>query len=136
MNVREAAETIKRTVDMSQILDMYGMKTDRAGFLQCPFHAGDHTASLKVYKGNRGWSCFGCHKGGTVIDFVMQMDSLTFREAVDKIDEQMNLHLMDYQPMTMNTFIQQRTQQARQLQEYGAWMEAVKRQNRTQELIL
>ena len=31
------------------------------------------------------WHCFGCDAGGSVIDFVMKKDSLTFREAADKL---------------------------------------------------
>ena len=32
----------------------------------CPLH-GEKTPSLKFYEGDRGWTCFGCHKGGDAI---------------------------------------------------------------------
>jgi DNA primase len=37
----------------------------------CPFHAGgeERTPSLHVYPNDRGWACFGCGRGGTIVDF-------------------------------------------------------------------
>lgn len=32
----------------------------------CPLH-GEKTPSLKFYEGDRGWTCFGCHKGGDAV---------------------------------------------------------------------
>lgn len=32
----------------------------------CPLH-GEKTPSLKFYEGDRGWHCFGCHKGGDAV---------------------------------------------------------------------
>lgn len=32
----------------------------------CPFH-GEKTPSLKFYEGDRGWNCFGCHRGGDAV---------------------------------------------------------------------
>jgi len=37
--------------------------------IHCPFHP-DRTPSLHVYdEPERGWTCFGCHRGGTIYDF-------------------------------------------------------------------
>jgi len=38
----------------------------------CPFH-GEKTPSLKFYEGDRGWTCFGCHKGGDAIKLYEEM---------------------------------------------------------------
>lgn len=97
MNVIEAAQTIRDTVGMDQILGMYGYTTDH-GFMVCPFH-GDRDASLKVYKGAKGWHCFGCGRGGSVIDFVMEHDRIPFRAAVWKINDYLNMGLMTVQNM-------------------------------------
>lgn len=32
----------------------------------CPLH-GEKTPSMKFYEGDRGWVCFGCHKGGDAV---------------------------------------------------------------------
>lgn len=89
----DRASEIKRLVTMRQVLDRYGYDVNRAGFMRCPFHSGDHTASLKIYQGDRGWHCFGCHKGGSVIDFVMEHDGVSFQAACKTLDAMFSLNL-------------------------------------------
>ena len=92
------AEEIRQRVTMQDVLVKYGMQTGRGGFLHCPFHSGDHTASLKVYNGGRGWHCYGCGRGGSVIDFVMELFRLDFRQAVVRIDNDFGLGLTGKRP--------------------------------------
>lgn len=89
----DKATEIKQAVTMRQVLDRYGYDVNRAGFMRCPFHSGDHTASLKIYQGDRGWHCFGCHKGGSVIDFVMEHDGVSFHAACKTLDSMFSLGL-------------------------------------------
>ena len=91
MDTKSAAQTIRDTVDMQQILDLYGYHT-KHGFMVCPFH-GDTDASLKVYKGTGGWHCYGCDRGGSVIDFVMEHEGCDFRTAVRAVDNALKLNL-------------------------------------------
>ena len=94
MDPKSAAQTIRDTVSMDQILSLYGYHTKRGGFMICPFH-GDTDASLKIYKGTGGWHCFGCGKGGSVVDFVMEHENCDFRTAVTAIDKALRLGLVD-----------------------------------------
>lgn len=73
------ASWIKTQYSMSDILARYGLKTDRHGFIVCPFH-GEKTASCKIYSGS--FYCFGCGTGGDVIDFVQKMENLQFGEVL------------------------------------------------------
>ena len=109
MNSKGAAQIIRDTVTMDQILDLYGYRTKR-GFMVCPFHA-DNGPSLKVYKGNRGWHCYGCHLGGSVIDFVMAHENCDFHTAVKAIDKAMHLGLLDPYENPYDAEDQQRIQQ-------------------------
>ena len=93
MDPKSAAQVIRDQVTMEQILSLYGYKTKR-GFMVCPFH-GDKDASLKVYPGAGGWHCFGCGKGGSVVDFVMEHEGCDFRTAVTAIDKAMRMGLQD-----------------------------------------
>ena len=93
MDLRSSAQTIRDSVTMDQVLAMYGYQT-KHGFMVCPFH-GDKDASLKVYPGSGGWHCFGCGKGGSVVDFVMEHEGCDFRTAVTAIDKAMRLGLSD-----------------------------------------
>ena len=101
MDYGEAAAVIKATISMDDILGMYDIKTNRAGFLVCPFHE-DTDASLKVYRnraGHSGWHCFGCGKGGSVIDFVMGYENIPFFLAVRSINEGLHLGLLEIENM-------------------------------------
>ena len=95
MDPKSAAQVIRDSVTMEQIISLYGYKT-RHGFMICPFH-GDRDASLKIYPGSGGWHCFGCGKGGSVVDFVMEHEGCDFRTAVIAIDKAMRLGLNDPQ---------------------------------------
>ena len=75
-------DEIKSTYTMRDILDQYGMKPNRSGFICCPFH-GEKTASCKIYE--RSFYCFGCGEHGDVIDFVAKMDDCTFEDAFRKL---------------------------------------------------
>lgn len=68
---------------MKDVARFYGYEPNRAGFLICPFHSED-TASLKLYENS--FYCFGCHASGSIIDFVMQLYGLSFRDALVKLD--------------------------------------------------
>ena len=56
----------------------------RAGanmFGLCPFH-GEKTASFSVAPDKGIYYCFGCHKGGGVINFQMEVEGLSYPDAV------------------------------------------------------
>lgn len=89
----DRASEIKSRVSMLDVIERYGYETNRSGFMRCPFHQGDHTASLKVYPGERGWHCFGCGRGGSVIDFVMELFGISFSQAIVRINSDFSLGL-------------------------------------------
>lgn len=51
---------------------------------KCPFH-NDGSPSLTIYRGGSRWYCFGCGKGGDVIDFVRELHQVEFREAASML---------------------------------------------------
>lgn len=91
--MNSAAETIKDSLTMYQVAEFYGFHPDRAGFFQCPFHSGDHSASLKIYQGKGGFHCFGCNANGSVIDFVMRLFDCDFKTALQRLNSDFNLGL-------------------------------------------
>ena len=50
----------------------------------CPFH-NEKTPSFTVNEKKRFYHCFGCGAHGDVIGFVMQIETIPFREAVEKL---------------------------------------------------
>lgn len=58
----------------------------------CPFHH-EKTPSFSVNESRQIFHCFGCGKGGGAIRFVMEMDSLSFPDAVRKLADQAGLQV-------------------------------------------
>ena len=50
----------------------------------CPFH-GEKTASFSVAPEKGIYYCFGCHKGGGAINFIMELEGLSYPDAVRKL---------------------------------------------------
>ena len=92
--MNRTAEIIKQSLSMQEVAEKYGFYPNRSGFIQCPFHTGDHTASLKVYteKGG-GFYCFGCKAHGSVIDFVMRLFDCSFQTALERLNSDFGLGL-------------------------------------------
>ena len=58
----------------------------------CPFHK-EKTPSFTVNEEKGFYHCFGCGAHGSAIDFVMAMDGLGFREAVERLAEHAGLEI-------------------------------------------
>lgn len=69
-------DDIKARVDLMELIQQDASVRLRksgknwTGF--CPFHANTHTPALVVFPDTQTWSCFGCHRGGTVIDWMLE----------------------------------------------------------------
>ena len=83
---------VKERVPVMEAARRYGFEPDRQGKICCPFHADEHP-SLQLYKGSRGWWCYVCDRGGSVIDFVAGLFSISPREAALKLNEDFSLGL-------------------------------------------
>jgi len=58
----------------------------------CPFHS-EKTPSFHVTPGKGFYHCFGCGVGGTAINFLMEIEQLTFREAVEHLAQRAGLQM-------------------------------------------
>ena len=78
---------IQELIDRSDIVDVvsgYVRLTKRSGanmFGLCPFHS-EKTPSFSVSPDKQIYHCFGCGKGGGVISFIMEIENLSYPEAV------------------------------------------------------
>lgn len=77
---------------MPEVAAMYGISVNRANKALCPFHS-DSKPSMHVYPGRRGWYCFVCGQGGSVIDFTERLFGLSFRDAMAKLNADFRLGL-------------------------------------------
>ncbi|MDP2892232.1 MAG: DNA primase [Bacillota bacterium] len=60
----------------------------------CPFHS-EKTPSFSVHSGRGMYYCFGCHAGGNVIHFIMNIEKLSFPESVRFLAERAGISLPD-----------------------------------------
>ena len=58
----------------------------------CPFHT-EKTPSFSVHQGMQFYKCFGCGKGGDVFNFLMELQGLSFFEALKTLAEQHGIPL-------------------------------------------
>lgn len=82
-------ERLKAEISLQQLVEASGVALkkqgkDLAGC--CPFHKDD-TASLIVTPEKNLWHCFGCGLGGSVIDWTMKKNGVSFRHALELLRE-------------------------------------------------
>ncbi len=66
----------------------------------CPFH-GEKTPSFSVSREKGTFYCFGCKRGGDVIDFLVELDRLTFVEAVEILARRFGIELPPASPQAL-----------------------------------
>ncbi|MCS7314637.1 MAG: DNA primase [Bryobacterales bacterium] len=89
-------EQLKSSVDIVAVVGQY-VRLKRSGSGQrwlglCPFHA-EKTPSFSVHAAHQFFKCFGCGIGGDVIRFVMEIERMTFWEAVKLLAERHGIPL-------------------------------------------
>ncbi len=58
----------------------------------CPFH-GEKTASFSVSPDKGIYYCFGCHKGGGAINFMMEIEGLSYPDAVRSLAKRVGMEV-------------------------------------------
>jgi DNA primase len=79
-------DQVRDRTDVVEIVGQYvDLKRSGTGFKGlCPFHQ-ERSPSFYVNPDRQGYHCFGCGKGGNVFQFLMEMDGITFPEAVREL---------------------------------------------------
>lgn len=83
-------EEILAKADIESVVGKYVSFTKRTGqnlFGLCPFHS-EKTPSFSVSLNKGIYHCFGCGKGGNSIGFIMEIEKLTYPEAIRFLGEQ------------------------------------------------
>ena len=87
-----AVQTIKDSVSMLDVGQAIGLNIDRHGRCSCPFHNGKDR-NMKLFPGDRGYSCFVCHAGGDVLSFVRRYYKMSFKDSLAWFDSTFRLGL-------------------------------------------
>ncbi len=94
----EPKDEIKERLDVADVVAGYlTLKPAGSGSFKalCPFH-GERSPSFYVSKEKQIWHCFGCSKGGDIFSFVMEMEGMSFPEALRMLGEKAGVEIPDY----------------------------------------
>lgn len=84
----DVVEQIRGAVNITDVVGQYVQlkKSGRNLFGLCPFHE-ERTPSFSVTEDKQIFHCFSCGRGGNVFKFIMEVESLSFPEAVTRVAE-------------------------------------------------
>ena len=89
----ELVERLKAEVSLVRLVQVKGYEVKPHGkdfAVRCPFHE-DSTASLVITPDKNLYHCFGCGAAGSVIDWVMNTEGVSFRHAVELLNADASL---------------------------------------------
>ena len=87
-------DDLKRQADIVRVVQDYvELKKKGANWMACcPFHK-EKTPSFSVSPHKEIFYCFGCHKGGNVFSFVMEIERVAFPEAIKIVADKVGMPL-------------------------------------------
>ena len=91
----EIVEEIKARAEINDVVAPYVRLTKKSGANQfglCPFHQ-EKTPSFSVSTTKQIFYCFGCHKGGDAVTFIMEIEGLTYPEALQHLAEKYSIDI-------------------------------------------
>ena len=95
----EIIEEVKSANDIVDVISSYvNLKRKGNGYFGlCPFHK-EKTGSFAVSPDKQIYHCFGCGEGGNVIRFIMKVENIGFKEALEFLAERARITLptVDY----------------------------------------
>ncbi|MDR2719158.1 MAG: DNA primase [Treponema sp.] len=95
---KSSIQEVLDRIDAVAVVEDYVRLEKRGGryWGRCPFHSGgqEKTPSFKVDTDQKLYYCFGCHKGGGMIDFVMEMDKISYPEAIKNLARKFAVELV------------------------------------------
>ena len=82
----ETVDAIRESIDIVDLIGEYvALKKRGSSYVGlCPFHA-EKTPSFSVSSDKQLYYCFGCGTGGSSFNFLMEIEGLSFPEAVEKL---------------------------------------------------
>ncbi len=91
---QDTIERVRQTADIVSIINGYTNLTQRGAQYWgcCPFH-NEKTPSFTVDPIKKFYHCFGCGVGGDVIKFTMEMEKLSYPEAIQDLAKRCNIEV-------------------------------------------
>jgi len=112
-------DDLKRQADIVRVVQDYvQLKKKGANWMACcPFHK-EKTPSFSVSPAKEIFYCFGCHKGGSVFTFVMEIERVAFPEAIKIVADKVGMPLPK---LVDDSGFESRRQEADQVIQLNSW---------------
>ncbi len=96
---REVISRVREAADLVEVVSEHVRLRKRGRTWEglCPFHE-EKTPSFSIDSEKGLYYCFGCHQGGDVFKFVMQLEHLNFPEAVERLAGRFGVQLPPKSP--------------------------------------
>lgn len=109
-------EEVRQKTNIVDVVSQYVQlkKQGKNLFGLCPFHE-EKTPSFSVTEDKQIFNCFSCHRGGNVFKFIMDIEDISFPEAVLKVADFSDISLPQDLATQKATADQSQAQQLRQL---------------------
>ncbi len=116
-------ETVQKILDTARIEEVIGdfVTLRRRGadlWACCPFH-GEKTPSFHVIPSKGQYYCFGCHKGGSAVGFVMDYEHLSYAEALRYLAKKYNIEVVEKEETAEDIANRQRNESLLLVSEYA-----------------
>lgn len=94
-------ETIQKILDTADIVDVVSdfvhLKRRGAGFIGlCPFH-NERTPSFSVSKSKGICKCFSCGKGGSPVNFLMELEQMSYYDALRYLAKKYHIEIKEHE---------------------------------------
>lgn len=95
---KETVQKILDTADIVEVVsDFVHLKKRGANYVGlCPFH-NERTPSFSVSKSKGICKCFSCGKGGSPVNFIMELEQMSFNEALRYLAKKYNIEIKDHE---------------------------------------
>lgn len=116
-------ETVQKILDTARVEEVIGdfVTLRRRGadlWACCPFH-GEKTPSFHVIPAKGQYYCFGCHKGGSAIGFIMDYEHLSYVEALRYLARKYNIEIVEKEETAEDIANRQRNESLLLVSEYA-----------------
>ena len=116
-------ETVQKILDTARIEEVVGdfvtlRKRGADLWACCPFH-GEKTPSFHVIPSKGQYYCFGCHKGGSAVGFVMDYEHLSYVEALRFLARKYGIEIVEKEETAEDIANRQRNESLLLVSEYA-----------------
>ncbi len=116
-------ETVQKILDTARVEEVIGdfvtlRKRGADLWACCPFH-GEKTPSFHVIPSKGQYYCFGCHKGGSAVGFIMDYEHLSYVEALRYLARKYSIEIVEKEETAEDIANRQRNESLLLVSEYA-----------------